>query len=77
MAIYRLLQNTNFETEDIAVMAAVFEDLCVELGLAQREDPLRDMVARKVIECAQMGERDPVQLRKCADRAFSKLVSPT
>jgi hypothetical protein len=47
-------------------MAAAFEDVCTELRLAQRDDPLRDTVARAIIECAQRGDFDPVRLRDCA-----------
>jgi len=36
------------------------------LGLIDRADPLTKVVAEKIIECAQMGERDPVRLRDCA-----------
>jgi hypothetical protein len=66
MAIYRLLQNVDFEPEHIAVMTAAFEDVCRELELAQRDDPLRDIVAKAIIDCAQKGERDPIRLRDCA-----------
>ena len=70
MAIYRLLKNTSFQADDIALMAAAFEDVCRELGLAEREDPLRDLVAKAVISCAQKGERDPIRLKQCAHEAF-------
>ena len=63
MPLYRLLENSAFTPEMIAVMSVAFEDVCKSLGLAERTDPLRDLVARKVIECAQTGVRDPVQLR--------------
>ena len=70
MAIYRLLQNTAFGPEHIAVMTEAFEDVCRELGLAEREDPLRDIVARAIIDCAQKGERDAIRLRECAHEAI-------
>jgi hypothetical protein len=38
-------------------MTEAFEDVYGELGLAEREDPLRDIVARAIIACAQNGER--------------------
>src|SRR5687767_14640460 len=63
MPLYRLLQNTAVEPLHVEAMHFAFEAVCVELGLADRTDPLRDMVARKVIEHAQRGERDPVKLR--------------
>jgi hypothetical protein len=70
MAIYRLLQGTAFQPEHIAVMAAAFEDVCRDLRLAEREDPLRDIVARAIIDCAEKGERDIIRLRECAHKAL-------
>jgi hypothetical protein len=42
----------------------VFEDVRQTLGLVDREDPLIKMIARKVIELAQTGERDPARLKQ-------------
>jgi hypothetical protein len=60
----------------IEVMSAAFEDVCRTLGLAERSDPLRDMVAKKVIEFAQRGERDQVRLTELTLAAFSDQSSP-
>ena len=70
MPIYRLLQNSALDPELIAVMGAAFEDICLELRLAQRDDPLRDIVAKAIIECAEKGERDIIRLRECAHQAL-------
>lgn len=70
MPIYRLLQGSAFQPEHIAVMSAAFEDVCRDLRLAERDDPLRDMVAKAIIECAQQGERDIIRLRACAHKAL-------
>jgi|tagenome__1003787_1003787.scaffolds.fasta_scaffold19788760_3 hypothetical protein len=70
MPIYRLLQNADFEPEHIAVMTAAFEDVCRDLRLAEREDPIRDIVAKAIIECAQSGERDIIRLRECAHKVL-------
>jgi hypothetical protein len=45
-----------------AIMAA-FDEACKALGLANRDDPLTDLLARKVVEMARQGERDPTRLR--------------
>jgi hypothetical protein len=66
--LYRLLQNGAFEPAAIDAMSIAFEDVC--LGLAELSDPLRDMVAKKVIEFAQRGERDPRRLRELTLAAF-------
>ena len=71
MPIYRLLQNSVFEPQQVAAMTTAFEAVCAELGLAEREDPLRDIVAKAIIKCAQTGEFDPVRLQECARKALN------
>jgi hypothetical protein len=63
MPIVRLLQYKEFGPEDIKVITAAFEDALSSLGLVDRADPLTEIVAKKIIECAQTGERDPIRLR--------------
>jgi hypothetical protein len=70
MPLTRLLQNSAFEPDRIEVMSAAFQQACRELGLAETEDPLRELVARKIIECAQTGERDQARLCDCALKAI-------
>jgi hypothetical protein len=66
MAIYRLLKDTAFLPDQISAMAAAFEDVCRDLKLAERDDPLRDLVAKAIIGCAEKGERDLIRLKECA-----------
>jgi len=61
MPIYRLLRDSAFEPDPIAVMAAAFEDVCRDFRLAERNDSLRDIVAKAIIECAQTGGRDAIR----------------
>jgi hypothetical protein len=71
MPLVRLLHNAGFEPEIIEVMSAAFEEACRKLGLSETaDDPLREMVARKIIECAQTGERDQARLCDCALNAL-------
>jgi hypothetical protein len=70
MAIYRLLQNSAFDPDAIQIMTAAYEGACRALQLADRSDPITEMVAKKVIEIAQLGERDPVRI---CDRALQEL----
>jgi hypothetical protein len=71
MAIYRLLQHSAFEPEHISAMAVAFEQALADLKLVDRTDPLTELIARKVIEIAQCGERDPIRLREQTVAAFS------
>ena len=70
MALRDLLEEAVFEPEHLEVVASAFEEVCRELGLAKRDDALRDIVARVVIDCARTGERDADRLRACAREAL-------
>jgi len=63
MAIYRLLRRQVFEPEDICLLAIVFEDVLKTLGLLDRKDPRTELIARKLVDLAQAGERDPECLK--------------
>jgi hypothetical protein len=57
MAIYRLLQKSAFEPDDIKRMSDAYERALVLLGLdIRRDDPLTETVAQYIIEIAQTGE---------------------
>lgn len=64
MAVYRLFKNKAFEPEVIAAMTPAYTDVCLTLGLNDRNRPEANAVAKKIIEFAQCGERDPVRLRE-------------
>ena len=63
MAVYRSFRNQAFEPEAIATMSSAYDDVCRELGLEDRDQLQANAVAKKIIEFAQRGERDPVRLR--------------
>jgi hypothetical protein len=74
MPLYRLLQNQAFDPLQIEAMAYAFEAVCQERKLRPlQDDPQRELVAKKVIELAQRGERDPTRLR---DLVLAALPSP-
>jgi hypothetical protein len=51
-----------FDQSAIHAMAAAFEACCRALRLEERIDPITEIVARKVIEVAGTGERDPQRI---------------
>jgi hypothetical protein len=71
MPITRLLQDTAFGPDEIAVLVAAYEDALRALSLVNRTDLATEMVARKIIELAKQGERDPVRLRERVIEAVS------
>jgi hypothetical protein len=66
VAIYRLLQQSAFGPEAIDVMVTAYEDCLRILDLTDRSDPLTEIIAKKIIEIAQTGERDPERIQKLA-----------
>ena len=59
-----------FSLEEISVITAAFEDVLRALGLADRKDPAVSMVAKRMLECARGGERDPILLREAVLNSF-------
>jgi hypothetical protein len=63
MTVYPLERNSVFEPEIIQVMAGVYEEVLGELRLADRDDPLAEVIAKGVIEAARLGVDDVVEMR--------------
>jgi hypothetical protein len=71
MPIYELFRNQGvFTPEEVTVLGNVFEDVLRTLGLADRTDPLAEMVAKKVVEFATAGIREPDRLKAVTIQAF-------
>jgi hypothetical protein len=66
MAIYRLIQNTPLGPDEIARLVAAYQITLRTLRLTDRDDPVTQVVARKVFEIAQTGIEDPAQISKLA-----------
>jgi len=64
MAVYRLFKNKPFGPEAIATMTSAYADVCRTLGVRDRDHREANAVAKKIIEFAQRGERDPIRLRE-------------
>jgi hypothetical protein len=68
MPIDRLLQRKNvpMEPEEIRRLTTAYEQALRGLGLVDRDDPLSEIVAKKVIKIAQGGVRDPADIAALA-----------
>jgi hypothetical protein len=64
MPLTPYLKEAVFEPKAIEAMTAAFEAVCDSLKLLDRDDPITEIVARKVIEVAGTGERDPERIRE-------------
>jgi hypothetical protein len=72
MPIQPFLANQAFEPEVIRAMSHALEGACEALGLRLRDDPATRMVAKKIIEFAQRGVRDPDTLRDMVLKEFAR-----
>jgi hypothetical protein len=66
VAIHPLLQHSAFGQEDIDRMVKAYEDALRVLRIDDRSDTITEKIAKKIIEVAQTGERNPMQLRNRA-----------
>jgi hypothetical protein len=73
MAIYRILQNSPMGPEEIKRLEAAYEQTLRTIGLKDRNDPITEMIARKIIEIAQTGVKDPAQI---SARAIEEIGIP-
>ena len=65
-----LLRDGAFGPEDITTLAAAFEDTLLALGVHDRQHPTVMLVAKRVIELARQGERNPKLLRDAVLKSF-------
>jgi hypothetical protein len=52
-----------FDPQAVKALAAAYDDACAVLHVVDCADPRATIVAKKIIEHAQQGERDPIRLR--------------
>ena len=73
MAIYRLLQNVPLGPEEIDRLSKAYERTLRTISVKDRNDPLCELIARKIIEIGQTGLKDPGQI---STRALKELGFP-
>jgi hypothetical protein len=59
-----------FSPEDMKILVDAFEDTLRALKLTDRKDPRGVAVAKRLIELAKRGERDPARLRDLVLKAL-------
>jgi hypothetical protein len=70
MPINRLLKNSKLGVEEIEKLSCAYSYALRSLSLVDRNDPLSEMLARKIIEIGATGISDPVEISKIAVRKF-------
>ena len=73
MPIYEILRRQGvFAPDEVAMLGNVFEDVLRTLGLVDRKDSMTEMVAKKLVELATAGMRDPDRLKALTVQAFTQ-----
>lgn len=73
MPINRLLKDSKLKSDEVDRLNRAFEQALRSLHLVDRNDPLTDLVARKIIEISAAGVSDPAEIAK---RAVEELGIP-
>jgi hypothetical protein len=74
MLIHRLLENTPFGPTDVESMAQAFEAICAQLEKKGADE--REVIARRVINCAKYGTLDSQAIRKMVLAEFQDQATP-
>jgi len=62
MPIYRLLQNMPMGPEEISRLTTAYEQALRTIGIVDRGDPLAELLAKKIVQVAQTGVREPADI---------------
>ena len=70
MAIYRLIANGSFGPDEIEVMTAAYEDALIDLRVANRDEPITELIAKAIVNVTATGEHDPILVKERAINAL-------
>ena len=73
MGIHRLLRYCAFGPSEIGTIVAAYQNTLLALGFPDRDTPVTELVAKKIIEISETGELDPERL---SAQAISELGIP-
>ena len=73
MPIRRFLNGTSIEPHEIEQLNLAYQAALRSLYLVDRDDPIVEIVARKIIQIGKTGLRDPAQI---SERALKELGFP-
>ena len=58
--------NGSFGPDEINVMTAAYEGALIDLSVANRDDPITDLIAKAIVNVTATGERDPILVKERA-----------
>ena len=65
MAIYRRLSGLTLSFDDKTCMGTAYELLLTRLRLSDRNDPVTELIATRIIEAFETGAKDDSYMRAC------------
>jgi hypothetical protein len=69
MAIYNPTTNGFFSPNEIKVTEA-YEGALIDLCIADREDPITELIAKSILNVTATGEQNPLQVKRRAVNAL-------
>jgi hypothetical protein len=66
MTIHRLFKDTAFGPDEIKRLVMAYEQTLLALRLKDRNDPITQLVAERIIEIGRTGIEDPADISKLA-----------
>ena len=51
-------------------MTAAYEGALIDVGVANRDDPITDLIAKAIVNVTATGERDPILVKERAINAL-------
>jgi hypothetical protein len=73
MPIRPFLNRERFDQETLRILGVTFELVCIGLRVGDCDDHVKNAIARKIIELAKTGERNPDLL---CERALKDIRQP-
>jgi hypothetical protein len=73
MPIFSLLQKLPMGPDEIRVLTTAYEQTLSTLCVKDRNDPLTELIAKKIIKIAQSGVKEPAEI---CERAIRELQVP-
>jgi hypothetical protein len=72
MPIRPFISDPSFDPEAIRCMSLAFEDVCADLRVSDKHHRMTEVVARRIIELAAKGHRDPYDLYAAVIASFKR-----
>jgi hypothetical protein len=68
--IYKLIANGSFGPDEIKAMTEAYEGALSDLSIANRDDPITELIAKTIVNVTAIGERDPISIKERAINAL-------